>query len=617
MDLRSGNRWRALLAAAAVSAAGVVASAGMGCIPDAQLIGGNGGGGSGGTVNGGGGTGGGSCVPDACPGVDSTCRYRVCVADACAFETAPILTACSEDGGTLCDGQGSCIQCTTETGCPGTDVCEQGQCVPATCQNGILDPNETDVDCGGDCQPCVNGLDCNSGEDCVSGYCDAGSCAPCSVHPDCAAVANSWCDTTVNGGECVPQLPTGDLCEDDAQCISNHCPALDGVCCDTACSGICEACLVGKTGSPNGTCALVTATTDPDGECPDLGAATCGSNGAGCSGTANSCLLYAQGTQCQTASCSAGQLTAASACNGNGSCVPGSTSSCAPYMCNPQGTACAVSCGVDSDCSTGNYCQGSSCVPQKTNGQACSGAGQCASGFCPADDGVCCDAACTGTCSSCKAIDTCGVDGTCSAVTSGTDPKNECAGASSCFAGACQSGTVVFVTSATYSGNLGGLAGADAICASHAQNACLTGTFLPWLSTATSSPGARFPHQTVAYRLVTGTKVADNWSDLTDITVDAPLNRDEFGAPAPASDLVTCGGVDHTDLVYTGTYYDATRFLDQPGAFPAQCDDWTATTGDAGWGYYGDTNNFWTLGCSSGGQGNVCFVQAPIYCFQQ
>jgi hypothetical protein len=485
--------------------------------------------------------------------------------------------------------------------------------VPTTCQNGTLDPGESDVDCGGDCPPCANGFDCNGADDCVSGFCQGGTCAACSTHANCSGVANSWCDPNVNGGQCVPKKPAGDICTEGAQCLGNQCPAQDGVCCDVACSGVCEACVIGKTGSPNGTCALVTGSSDPDGECLDLGASSCASNGAGCSGTANACILYPQGTACQPGTCTSGQETEPSSCDGSGTCVPGATGSCAPYKCNQQGTACAATCSIDTDCVSGNFCDAGSCLPLKGNGETCSAASQCVSGFCPGDDGVCCDSACSGTCMGCKATETCAPNGSCSQLASGTDPKSECAGASSCFAGACQTGTVVFVTSATYNGNLGGLAGADAICQSHADNACLTGTYLPWLSTASTSPSARFPHQAVPYRLVGGTKIADNWGDLTDITLDAPIGLDELGNPAPASDPVTCG-VEQTDLVYTGTYYDGTRFLDSA---PTQCGDWTTTTGDAGWGYRNEINNLWSLGCSSNGQGNVCFVQAPIYCFQQ
>ena len=44
----------------------------------------------------------------------------------------------------------------------------------ATCNDGVMNGNETDVDCGGSClfnRKCDDGLRCNSGPDCDSGVC--------------------------------------------------------------------------------------------------------------------------------------------------------------------------------------------------------------------------------------------------------------------------------------------------------------------------------------------------------------------------------------------------------------------------------------------------------------
>jgi len=65
-------------------------------------------------------------------------------------------------------------------------------------------------------------------------------------------------------------------------------------------------------------------------------------------------------------------------------------------------------------------------VPWITNGHACSFPDQCASGFCPTYDAICCDKACTGGCESCKQADTGNDDGTCDFVASGGDPKGNC-----------------------------------------------------------------------------------------------------------------------------------------------------------------------------------------------
>ena len=62
----------------------------------------------------------------------------------------------------------------------------------------------------------------------------------------------------------------------------------------------------------------------------------------------------------------------------------------------------------------------------KGNGAPCDGAAECASGFCPGDDGVCCDAACDGTCEGCAASKTGAADGVCAPIGADSDPDGEC-----------------------------------------------------------------------------------------------------------------------------------------------------------------------------------------------
>jgi hypothetical protein len=51
-----------------------------------------------------------------------------------------------------------------------------------SCENERLDGDETDVDCGGSCEPCAPGARCVADDDCSLGRCAAGSCAgACSV----------------------------------------------------------------------------------------------------------------------------------------------------------------------------------------------------------------------------------------------------------------------------------------------------------------------------------------------------------------------------------------------------------------------------------------------------
>jgi hypothetical protein len=45
-----------------------------------------------------------------------------------------------------------------------------------TCSDGVKNGAETDVDCGGLCVPCGDGLKCMNDFDCKSGVCQSGSC---------------------------------------------------------------------------------------------------------------------------------------------------------------------------------------------------------------------------------------------------------------------------------------------------------------------------------------------------------------------------------------------------------------------------------------------------------
>ena len=69
------------------------------------------------------------------------------------------------------------------------------------CGNGAHDGQESDVDCGGPCGPCVAGESCSASSDCETEICDAGVCAP----PRCDDGLRGSTETDVDcGGECAP-----------------------------------------------------------------------------------------------------------------------------------------------------------------------------------------------------------------------------------------------------------------------------------------------------------------------------------------------------------------------------------------------------------------------------
>lgn len=93
----------------------------------------------------------------------------------------------------------------------------------------------------------------------------------------------------------------------------------------------------------------------------------------------------------------------------------------------------------------------------------------------------------------------------------------------------------VFLSSATYKGNLGGLAGADAKCQALADTAGIGNTpakqrsFKAWLSDSKTAVKDRFTHAIAPYKLVNGKIIASNWTDLVDGALAAPISITEKG----------------------------------------------------------------------------------------
>lgn len=147
-----------------------------------------------------------SHVSDCDPGFHNG---SICVANACLD-----LLVSSDETDVDCGGASSCDRCTFQRSCESTtdcigdlschpdrlrcvreigdtctsgndclsSVCLQGLCAAAdsACLNGVLDADETDIDCGGpSCNSCGAGQQCTGDTDCIYGLCGTNSsCAP-------------------------------------------------------------------------------------------------------------------------------------------------------------------------------------------------------------------------------------------------------------------------------------------------------------------------------------------------------------------------------------------------------------------------------------------------------
>ena len=216
---------------------------------------------------------------------------------------------------------------------------------------------------------------------CANGMCDTAN-APKGT--TCTDHGGTECDGAGNCG----LAPQGATCTSGATCATGHC--VDGFCCNTACSGTCQACNAAQTGGTSGTCENVLAgNTAPAGQCT---ASACGNAGT-CN--AGACEQVATGTVCgSAATCTLGMQTTSGTC-GAGACVAGQTTSCGAYDCNASASACLVHCSANTDCSsTANYCENpgtttGTCVPKLANGASCTAGLQCVSGDCYGTPEIC------------------------------------------------------------------------------------------------------------------------------------------------------------------------------------------------------------------------------------
>lgn len=332
-----------------------------------------------------------------------------------------------------CDAEDDDCDGATDEGF-GSARCGRGRCnhEQQLCVNGssrVCDPLQgaadqegcddgEDDDCDGlideDCAECVQDTDCDDGNPCTFDICtDAGTCTS-----EARCEAPAICEE----GECLPRgLPLGARCGAEVECATGRC--VDGVCCDSMCTGLCLACVAELTQADDGTCAPVAEGTDPDDECIDEGEASCGLDGS-CDGE-GACRHYRAGTVCSSDLCLMPDVAdTPDECDGQGHCVEKGEVPCEPgYAC--VRFACKDSCASDIDCIASYHCVDSQCQPDLPTGSPCTQAGHCQSNHCV--DGVCCDTACGGTCRSClTASKGYGADGFCEAVALGLDGESEC-----------------------------------------------------------------------------------------------------------------------------------------------------------------------------------------------
>ncbi len=449
-----------------------------------------------------GGSCGATCIPgeaceDAADCLHGVCKQNTCLVPTCG-DGVKNGTETDVDCGGSCSAGFNPKKCAPDQGCMVDADCKGNECSGTTCvpncSDGVLNNGEVATDCGGpSCGGCPDGESCTAGGDCASGFCVSdvccdtacdqecqacsastkasgpdGICGPSSVGTVCGPTpscengeqtAQNACDATgacVDNGptSCAPYLcgattclttcagdqdcaapavctmgactqPIGGACATNANCATGFCA--DGVCCDTACTESCKACSAAKNGDVDGTCGNVTSGTDPDAEC--AGVLNCG--GGKCQlANGQVCL---DGSECVSGNCVDGFCC-------NGPC----SSACQACSTVKKGGGTNGTCGniavntdPDDECVGAASCNGTGACALSPNGTTCNTGDECASGFCV--DGVCCNTSCTSACQACTtAKKGSGLNGLCGSIATGTDPDDECSGATVCAPGGCK-----------------------------------------------------------------------------------------------------------------------------------------------------------------------------------
>ena len=308
-------------------------------------------------------------------------RYGLTLGEDCATADDCLSARCVD--GRCCDGDctGPCGACSVAEG-----AAEDGRCTvfprgdPGSPSCGTL----TCTGEGSACVPCARDTDCPSGRYCAAG----GRCDP----------------QKAEGAEC--DLGAGNDCEvfGCRACATEHC--VDGVCCERACDGQCEACA-----EPGTTGACVAIEGEPRGSrepCDPVGDPECS---ARCDGAEPAECTYVSSTVECGGSCENDEQIVAT-CDGQGRCVEGDPEPCAPYLCGAG--ACLTRCTSSADCGEGHRCASGECVPavgrcSEDGSEAISSDGEGVACFpyrCEESSGTCradCDA--TGDCASGRVCD--------------------------------------------------------------------------------------------------------------------------------------------------------------------------------------------------------------------
>ena len=324
---------------------------------------------------------------------------------------------------TSADCGGSCLPCADGRMCAApmdceSMVCRTRYCLVASCTDGVQNGAETGLDCGGGCGRCVGGVACTAGTDCLSGECLPDS--TCSAS-GCEDGEQNQDETGVDcGGMLCRACAGGEGCLRTEDCMSSICDA--GTCTASTC--------MDRTLNQEET------STDCGGPncdgCPDMFSCLIDTDCSGMrcvSGACVSCMDGVQTAEETDVDCGGGLCDT---CDDREMCIVGTD--CTGGTCE---TGLCVSCmdGVQNQDESDADCGGTLCGGCGTGG-ACGVAADCTSNICDGPTGTCNAPGCgDGVLNGAETDLDCG-GGSCLACMDGLT----CTGAADCQSGVCTGG---------------------------------------------------------------------------------------------------------------------------------------------------------------------------------
>ena len=142
------------------------------------------------------------------------------------------------------DCGGSCPGCTTTKSCSINSDCLSDHCdpeirrcvIPDTCSNNLLEVDETDIDCGGNCLSCENSKVCILDSDCLSNHCNekTKTCSKFTLCGNGIIDSGEQCENSTDGRTCsLFRFGGGSLtCGEDCLFNTTLCIGNNGTCGD-------------------------------------------------------------------------------------------------------------------------------------------------------------------------------------------------------------------------------------------------------------------------------------------------------------------------------------------------------------------------------------------------